>query len=117
MLNVAIIYLINKMFSPSPSSLQKVLSDHTNVLVQSYVWFCLGSVTMLAGIHLNSDFLQVIAMLLYILCVITFILGSIGMMRFYFRHAHKLKFPLIYAVSFITLAAVYISVVLLFYEQ
>ena len=115
MLNVSIIYLMNRIFSPSPGSLQKVLSDHTNVLVQSYVWFFLGSGSTLAGLHLNSDFLQGLAIFLFILCGVTFLLGSIGMMRFYFRRANKLKFSLIYVVSFMTVTVTYLSLVLLFF--
>lgn len=115
MFNMLIIYFFNKAFSRRPSSFQKVLSDFTNVWTQSYVLFYLGSVSFLAGAHLHSSLLHGAALFLYVLCGVTFILGSIVMMQFYFRHAHKLKFTLLYVVSFLIFAAVYVFIILQFF--
>ncbi|WP_444683894.1 hypothetical protein [Alkalicoccus luteus] len=114
LLNVSVIYLLNRTFSPAPSSVQKVVSDHTNVLVQSFIWFYLGSVSLLAGTHFNSDFLQATSLFLYVLCGVTFLAGSIVMVRFYFRHARKRKFLLMYVASLVAVSVGYMSVVFLF---
>lgn len=116
-LNLISIYFFNKTFSRHPSSFHKVLSDYTNVWTQSYVLFYLGSVIFLTGVHLDSSFLAGVALVSYTLCVVIFLLGSIIMMLFYFRHANKLKYSLVYVASFLTIASVYIFVLVRFSED
>ncbi|WP_027964742.1 hypothetical protein [Halalkalibacillus halophilus] len=111
LINMLLIYLINKKASNVPNSLSKVFSDHTNVFTQSLILFFLGVASFTNGHALinNYELFAFAGVLLFLSSLVVYLAGSLGMMRFYLRDnkENKMKISFIYIVILVTLITIY----------
>lgn len=112
LINMLLIYLINRKVSNVPNSLSKVFSDHTNVFMQSLILFFLGVASLTNGQALVSNYglLAFAGVLLFVSSIVVYLAGSLGMVRFYLRDnkENKMKISFIYIIILVTLITIYI---------